>query len=174
MSAGNGRGDPRQRTRTRGRGPRRWPRGPLALALSVAVTTSGLGGCGAGRDVLGTSTSPCFLALAVAKRAVEGRGSLAGVRLVDIPKLTGSGDRALRDLLGLLPVYPPPRDVCLVAYAGSFTLTQVELPFGPAPSAGPGRYAVAVVTTPEPALVGTFILRRRPSDFTHAHAGFLS
>ena len=95
------------------------------------------------------------------------------MRLVDIPKLTGSGDRDLRDLLSLLPVYPPPRDVCLVAYAGMFTLAQVELPFGPAPPVGTGRYAVAVVTMPKPALVGTFILRRRPSSFIRAHAGFL-
>jgi hypothetical protein len=154
------------------RGPRRqWLDRPLALVLSIAVTAVGVGACGAGRAILGTNTSPCFLALPVAKRAVGGRGSLDGVRLVDIDRLTARGDRALRNLLDLMPI-PPSREVCLVAYQGSFTIGQVELPFGPIPPSGVGRYAIAVVTIPKSELLGTLVVRREPLSFKHEHLGF--
>jgi hypothetical protein len=153
------------------RGPRRrWLDRPLALVLSIAVTAVGAGACGAGRGILGTSTSPCFLALPVGKRAVEGRGSLDGVRLVDITRLTGRGDRTLRELLDLLPI-PPSREVCLVAYRGSFTISQVELPVEPIPASGAGRYAIAVVTIPKSVLLGTLVVQREPLSFKHEHLG---
>jgi hypothetical protein len=144
-------------------------RRPLALVLAIAVT-AGAGACGAGRNVLGTSTSPCFYALPVAKQAVEGRGSLDGVRLVDVARLTGRSDRALRQLLSLLPI-PPSHEVCLVAYSGSYLLDQVELPFGPPPPVSGARYAIAVVTIPESALLGTFLTQREPLSFKHEHLG---
>jgi hypothetical protein len=166
-----GRRDP-GRPPWRPRRPRwRWPRGPLALAVSVAITAGGLGACGAGRNALGTNTGPCFLALPVAKRAVAGRGKLAGVRLVDIAKLTSRGDQAVRDLLALLPV-PPPHDICLVAYAGRFTLGQVAQPAGLPPPGGVGKYAIAVITTPKSGLLGTFVVRHLPLTFNRAHVGF--
>jgi hypothetical protein len=155
-----------------GRGPRRRRLGrPLAIALSIAVTAAGAGGCGAGRNILGTNTSPCFFALPVAKQAVEGRGRLDGVRLVDVDRLTARGERALRKLLDLLPI-PPSHQVCLVAYAGSYAVDQVELPFGPVPASGAGRYAIAVVTVPQSALLGTFLVQREPLSFKHEHLGF--
>jgi hypothetical protein len=153
------------------RGPRRrWLDRPLTLALSIAITAVGAGACGAGHAILGTSTSPCFLALPVAKRAVEGRGSLDGVRLVNVARLTGRGDRALRELLDLMPI-PPSHEVCLVAYRGSFTVGQVELPFGPIPPSGAGRYAIAVVTIPGSMLLGTLVVRHEPLSFKHEHLG---
>jgi hypothetical protein len=158
--------------RPRGRrGPRRrWLDRPLTFVLLIAVTV-GVGACGAGRGILGTNTSPCFLALPVAKRAVEGRGSLDGVRLVDVTRLTGRGDLALRELLDLLPI-PPSHEVCLVAYQGSFTVGQVELPSGPIPPSGVGRYAIAVVTIPGSMLLGTLVVRHEPLSFKHEHLGF--
>jgi hypothetical protein len=161
--------------RPQGQGAQRRHRPQLlaALAVAIAVIVLATPGCGAGRNVLGTNTSPCFLALPVAKRAVAGRGKLAGVRMIDIPRLTATpGDRDVLALLGMLPA-PPPRDVCLVAYAGSFTPGQVEQPAGlPPPGAGAGRYAIAVVTTPRSALLGTFVVRRLPLNFTHSRVGF--
>jgi hypothetical protein len=152
---------------------RRWPRRPVALAVSVAVVAAGIGACGAGRNILGTNTGPCFMALPTARRAVEGRGKLAGVRLIDIPRLTSApGDRDVRALLDLIAV-PLPRDVCLVAYAGSFTLGRVEQPTGlllPGPG-GVGQYAIVVVTAPTSVLLGTFVVRRLPLDFTRTHVG---
>jgi hypothetical protein len=153
------------------RGPRRrWLERPLILVLSIAVAAVGVGACGAGHAILGTNTSPCFLALPVAKRAVEGRGSLDGVRLVDVTRLTSRGERALRELLDQMPI-PPSHEVCLVAYRGNFTVGQVELPFGPIPPSGVGRYAIAVVTIPGSMLLGTLVVRREPLSFKHEHLG---
>jgi hypothetical protein len=149
---------------------RRWLDRPLALVLSIAVTAVGVGACGAGRGILGTNTSPCFLALPVAKRAVEGRGSLDGARLVDIARLTARGDRALRELLEEMHI-PSSREVCLIAYRGSYTIGQVELPFGPIPASGVGRYAIAVVTIPKSMLLGTLVVRHEPLSFKHEHLG---
>jgi hypothetical protein len=160
-----------ERPRGQRGGRRRWLDRPLTLILSIAVTAAGVGACGAGRGILGTNTSPCFLALPVAKRAVAGRGSLDGVRLVDVTRLTGRGDRALRELLDLMPI-PPSHQVCLVAYRGSFTVGQVELPFGPIPPSGVGRYAIAVVTIPGSMLLGTLVVRHEPVSFKHEHLGF--
>ena len=163
---------PEQQRPQRRRGPRRrWLDRPLTLVLLIAVTAVGVGACGAGRAILGTSTSPCFLALPVAKRAVAGRGSLDGVRLVDVTRLTGHGDRALRALLDQMPI-PPSHEVCLVAYRGSFTVGQVELPFGPIPPSGVGRYAIPVVTIPGSVLLGTLVVRHEPLSFKHEHLGF--
>lgn len=152
---------------------RRWAQRPLALAVSIAVAAAGTGACGAGRNILGTNTSSCFLALPVAKRAVAGRGKLAGVRMIDIPRLTSApGDRAVRALLELIAV-PLPRDVCLVAYTGSFTLSQVQQPTGLllAGNGGVGQYAIVAVTAPASDLLGTFVVRRLPVDFTRTHVG---
>lgn len=143
----------------------------LALVLAIALTAAGAGACGAGRNILGTNTSPCFPALPAARQAVEGRGTLDGVRLVDVARLTAPGERGLRRLLDLLPI-PPSHEVCLVAYTGSYSLDQVELPFGPVPPAGPARHAIAVVTIPEPALLGTLLVQREPLSFKREHLGF--
>lgn len=150
---------------------RPWHYAPVALAVSMAVTAAGTGACGAGRNILGTNTSTCFLALPTAKRAVGNHGKLAGVRMIDIPKLGNTpDDRRVRDLLALMTV-PLPRDVCLVAYTGSFTLAQVEQPTGLLPSGGAARYAIAVVTSPEPELLGTFVVQQLPLTFTQQHLG---
>jgi len=151
---------------------RRPLRRPLAVAMSIALTAGlGAGACGAGRGILGTNTSPCFLALPVARHAVEGRGLLAGVRLVDVTRLTGPGTRAMRDLLNMLPG-PAPHEVCVVAYTGRYTTGQVEQPLGLPPPGGSGRYAIVLVTTPKSALLGTFIVPREPLSFVHQHLGF--
>lgn len=143
----------------------------VALIASIAVIAVGLGACGAGRNALGTSADPCFAALPVAKQAVGGRGSFAGVRRVNVTRLTGRGERALHELLSLLPVQPA-HDVCLVAYRGSFTPSQVARPLGPPPPAGAGRYAIAVVTTTNHELLATFVVAREPLRFAHVHPGF--
>jgi hypothetical protein len=144
--------------------------GLLVVALSIAVSTAGVAACGAGRGVLGTNTSPCFLALPVARKAVDGRGSLTGVRLVDVNRLP-PGEQALRKLLDQLPI-PSSHEVCLAAFTGRYTPDQVEMPFGPVPTSGAGRFAIAVVTIPKAVLLGTFIVRREPLSFNREHVGF--
>ena len=147
------------------------PARALTLFLAAVVATAGLSACGTGRNVLGTSTSPCFVALPTAKRAVHGHGSLAGVRLVDTARLTGASGRPLRRLLGMLPARPP-RDVCVVAYAGKFTLGQVERPTGRPPSSGTGRYAIVFVGFSKSNLLGTFVVPHEPLAFARLHVGF--
>jgi hypothetical protein len=147
---------------------RRWRQRVLAVAAAIALM-AGLGACGAGRGVLGTSAGPCFIALPVAKRAVEGRGKLAGIRLVDPATLTARDDRALRGLLDSLPVRPV-HDVCLIAYVGRFTPGQVELA-GQYPP-GLARFAIAVVAIPHPRLLGTILVRHVPMNFSHGHVYF--
>ena len=169
--AGAGHADPYHRPWRQRRLWQRRLHKPLALAGSVAVTAAGQGACGAGRDGLGTNAGPCFMALPTAKRAVGGHGSLAGVRLVDVSRFTARNGPAMYALLSLLPVRPT-HDVCLVAYTGSFTPGQVEQPLGPLPPGGAGRYAIAVVTTPKPGLLGTFVVRHEPLNFTRLHVGF--
>ena len=150
---------------------RRALRRPVALIASIAAAAVGLGACGAGRDGLGTDAGPCFAALPVANQAVAGRGSLAGVRLADVSHFTARHERAMHELLDQLPVRPA-HDVCLVAYAGSFTLGQVGRPLGPPPSGGVGRYAIVVVTTTtKPELLATFVVRREPLGFARVHVG---
>jgi hypothetical protein len=144
------------------------PRRLLVIVASIAAAVA-LGACGAGRNVLGTSTSPCFIALPVAKHAVAGRGSLAGVRLVD-PSTVAREEPPIHRLLDRMPV-PVTHDVCLVAYVGRYTPAQVERPVGPYPRTA-ARYAIAVVTTVKPRLLGTFLLRHEPATFTHSHLGF--
>jgi hypothetical protein len=143
----------------------------VALIATVTITAAGLAACGAGRDAMGTNAGPCFAALPIAVQAVRGRGEFAGVRLVNVRGLTARNERAMRKLLDLLPV-PRPHEVCLVAYTGRFTPGQVGRPLGPLPSGGVGRYAIAVVTTPEPRLLATFVVRRAPLIFSRTHVGF--
>ena len=166
------RGENRHRRARRHRRPRwRWLRRPVALIASIGVAAVGLGACGAGRDGLGTNVGPCFAALPVARQAVKGRGSLAGVRLADVSRFTDRHERAMHELLDLLPL-PPGHEVCLIAYTGSFTPGQVERPLGPPPPGGVGRYAIAVVTTAKPELLATFVVRHEPVNFARVHVGF--
>lgn len=142
-----------------------------ALLASMAVLTVALPACGAGRDALGTDAGPCFAALPVARHAVGSHGKLAGVRLASVSSFTPRRDRAMHELLARLPVRPA-HAVCLIAYTGAFTADQVERPLGPPPPGGVGKYAIAVVTTPKPKLLATFVLRHEPLNFARVHVTF--
>ena len=87
----------------------------------VAVGLSGLSGCTAARDTLGTNSSPCFHALALAADAVHDRGKFAGVRLVSDSALASSimSNRCVKQRSTT-----PLHNVCLVAYRGDFRLTR--------------------------------------------------
>ena len=63
-----------------------WRRWVMTIA-AVSLGWSGLSGCTAARDTLGTNSSPCFHALAIAADAVHDRGVFAGVRLVSASSL---------------------------------------------------------------------------------------
>lgn len=149
-----------------------WTRRPRALAAGVllAVLATGLAGCVSPRDTLGTNSSPCFRAVPVASDAVHDRGSLAGVRLMGPPEL----DRypRLRDELASR-VGRVLHDVCVVSFHGEFRHDEVERPMGRGPAGGTGPVAVVIVSYPQNALVGTFVLTREPLPLRHLVLGRL-
>jgi len=135
----------------------------LTAVAAVAVAAS-LAGCTAARNTLGTTSSPCFRALPVAKSAVHGRGSFAGVRLISSSELS-----KLPHLKGVIEARSPTRlhDVCAVAYRGKFRRDQVARPAGRVPSTGVGHFAVVVVSSPQNKLLATVLLQSAPLRFRH-------
>jgi len=135
----------------------------IAAALSVAGAL-GLVGCSTVRDDLGTTNSPCYIALPAAASAVHQRGHLDGVRLRSVRSLAGD---PLLDAAALGAPNPATDHVCLVAYSGSFDAESVDRPFG----ASAGREAIVVLTYPDNKLLGT-VLTSKPGDhFGHPHLG---
>lgn len=135
--------------------------GAVAVALALSAT---LAGCTAARNTLGTTSSPCFRAVAVASSAVEHRGTLAGVRLLGTKELAKR--RRLEALLSARAGHNV-RNVCLVAFHGQFRLDQVHNVFGHGPRTGVGTYAVVAVSTPQNKLLGTLVLSHVPLPFRH-------
>jgi hypothetical protein len=137
----------------------------LAAAWLGAAT---LAGCTSARNTLGTNSSLCYRALAVARDAVHNKGQFAGVRLVKVSALTHYPH--LRSELTARSGTPP-RDVCLVSYRGRFRLDQVDRPAGSVPAGGVGRFAVVAVSVPRNALMATVVLEREPVRFRHYEFG---
>ncbi len=139
------------------------------LVVSVfALGLSWLSGCTSARDTLGTNSSPCFHALALAADAVHDRGKFAGVRLV-----SDSGLGKMRHVEPVVKARSTTRlhNVCLVAYRGDFRLSQVMRPAGKMPSSGVGHFAIVVVSTPQNKLLATFVLANEPVRFRHLALG---
>ncbi len=144
-----------------------WRRPALAVA-ALALATSGLSGCTAARNTLGTNSSPCFHALALAADAVHDRGAFAGVRLLSAASLAKIPRvEAVAKARSSTPVH----NVCLVAYRGDFRLTDVARPAGRTPPSGVGHFAVVVVSTPQNKLLATFVLQKEPVRFRHLALG---
>ena len=147
------------------------PQGRLHRLITISVVALGvswLSGCTAARDTLGTNSSPCFHALALAADAVHDRGAFAGVRLVS--------DTSLAKLDRMEPVIrarslTPLHSLCLVAYRGDFRLSGVTRPAGKMPSSGVGHFAIVVVSTPQNELLATFVLEKEPVHFRHLALG---
>jgi hypothetical protein len=94
-----------------------------------------------------------------------------GSLTIAIVAFGGAAPSTVVAVLDQLPI-PSSHQVCLVAFTGSYTPGQVELPFGPVPAPGAGRFAIAVVTIPKATLLGTFVVQREPLSFTREHVGF--
>lgn len=144
-------------------GRRRRARLTLSAAI-LAMAVSTVPACVSPRNTLGTSSSPCFRAVAVATDAVHDRGRLAGVRLVGVREL----DRHphLRDLLATR-VGNALHNVCVVSFHGTFRPDQVEHPLGDAPAGGSGPVALVVVAYPGNTVIGTFVVTREPLPIRH-------
>lgn len=145
--------------------PRRLRVAVGALALFGALAGAG---CTAARNTLGTSSSPCFRAVAVATDAVHDHGTLAGVRLLgtrDLEKHPRLGS-ALASRAGHAV-----KTVCAVAFTGQFRRTEVREPIDTGPSSGVGTIAVVLVSYPQDQLYGTLVLSRVPLPFRHEVLG---
>ena len=130
----------------------------LVLAASLLAAS-----CSSARSDLGTTDESCYLTLPTAARAVGGHGHLEGVRKFTFSDLQGMAPR----LYGHLAHgdVAPKQAVCLAAYTGHFTASEVTKPLG----RQSGTLAVAVVTTPANRLLGTLILTKLPVRFEHTH-----
>jgi hypothetical protein len=96
--------------------------GAVALALCLGV---GAAACSAGRESLGTSDAPCYVALPTASQAVGSHGHLVGVLLFKVGSVTY---RLLDRALDAARVTSG--RVCLVAFSGDFSAASVAHPAG--------------------------------------------
>jgi hypothetical protein len=140
----------------------------LGAIAVVALGTLSVTGCTAARDTLGTNSSPCFRALALASDAVRDRGVFTGVRLVSASTLF-----KLQHVEKVLSQRSHTRlhNLCLVSYRGTFRPDQVKEPAGPIPATGEGHFAVVVVSNPQNVVLATFVLEKEPVRFRHLALG---
>ena len=153
----------RRLTRTRTRTGPRTRAGALTAGIVVAALL--LASCSSARSDLGTTDESCYLALPTAAKAVGGHGHLEGVRKFSFSSLHGMAPRLYVQLAH--GDVGPKQAVCLAAYTGHFTASEVAKPLGH--RSGTSAVAVAVVTTPANRLLGTLILTKLPARFEHTH-----
>ena len=133
--------------------------GALALALCLGV---GAAACSAGRESLGTSDAPCYVALPTASQAVGSHGHLVGVRLFKVGSVTYRLlDHAL-DAAGVTS-----GRVCLVAFSGDFSAASVAHPAG----RSTGKLAVVILRYPSGTVIATVLFLHLPTRFGHSHLG---
>jgi hypothetical protein len=142
-------------------------------AIAVALGTLSFSGCTAARDTLGTNSSPCFRALALAADAVHDRGVFTGVRLVSASSLAKLHRPDFQRVEQLLSQRSRTRlhNLCLVSYRGTFHPDQVKQPAEPVPLSGVGHFAVVVVSTPQNEVLATFVLEKEPVRMRHLALG---
>jgi len=129
--------------------------------MTCVVAALTLAACDSARSDLGTSSSPCFVALPTANGAVHGAGRLVGVRLFTVGSLRRQAPHAYADATSAGAHSSD--HVCLVAYEGRFTAPAIQKPRGrPA-----GKFAVVIVAYPSTRLLTTVIFRRVPLRFGH-------
>jgi len=131
-----------------GPSPARRRGGWVAVGLLGAAT---LAGCKATTST--SSVSPCFRVLPEAHQAVGNQGDFVDVARLRGPRVSGFGgpSTTASSTPATTAASPPPsttttvnprRDVCLVAYRGTFDPSGIPLLVGPNRS---GRYAVVIV-----------------------------
>jgi hypothetical protein len=137
----------------------------MAMGVAACVLTAlVLGSCTSARTNLGTSDSPCYLALPAAARAV-GRHT----RLVSVHLETAKGVQRLSSTLsGALHLdRASPQRFCVIAFSGRFTRDSVAKPEGQ----DSGPLAVAVLENPSNHLVATVLFGRGSHTFGAGRTG---
>jgi hypothetical protein len=154
----------------------------VLLVTTVLLATS-LVACQKVTRTVTSQVSPCFKVLPVAHAAVHGQGTF-----VDVRRIRGTGavrfPRATTTLVpsppgplpgsgGIAPIVPPSppttagpsRDVCVVAYKGTFDPARVDHLIGPNRS---GRFAVVIVSVRRAQVRAVILLDRLPTPL-HKH-----
>ena len=144
----------------RSRCGRRWRSWLGASALVLGLGSAA--GCSTVHESLGTSDSPCYVALPTATAAVGKAGHFDGVRLMTVSSLKFPRLQTALRQAGIVS-----GRVCLVAFKGNFTSTRVSHPSGRAS----GHLAVVVLRYPNGTLVSTVLFRKLPTRFGHSHLG---
>jgi hypothetical protein len=140
---------------------RKWSSAVCAIVVGAAIV-AGTAGCSAVRESLGTSDSPCYVALPKATSAVPPNARFYGVRLLKVPAV------AVVDIHRALDTADVKSGrVCLVGFTGHFTATNVTRPSG----RGAGPFAVVVLTYPGQRLISTVVFGGAPVRFSHTHLG---
>lgn len=134
----------------------------LLTAATLFAGASLFAGCAASRNELGTVNSGCYLVIASATGAVHHRGHLRGVRLVTVESLRPDAPR-LYDAARAR--HYRAKDVCLVAFSGTFRSDRVSHPIGQRS----GRLAVVEEGYPDRRLLATLLIARLPLSFGHYH-----
>jgi hypothetical protein len=137
---------------------RRLAGGVVGLALLATV----LAGCTSARSSLGTSDSSCFSTLPTASHAVGGHGHFLGVRLFTLTQLHTMAPHLYADLQA---AHASAAHLCVSAYKGSFTSSDVSKPIGSAS----GALATVVVNAADRKLLATVVFTRLPVRFGHSH-----
>jgi hypothetical protein len=132
--------------------------------MGALLTVGALSGCVSARNSLGTSDSPCYLDLPAAARAVGGHGHFLGIHLFSLAKL---GALAPHLTENLSDAKSTAAHVCVAAYEGTFTASQVAKPLG----RSHGHLAVVVVDSSNQRLLATVIIAKPPIQFGHPHMG---
>ncbi|MGO8875424.1 MAG: hypothetical protein ACLQNG_06630 [Acidimicrobiales bacterium] len=145
-----------------------------ALLLVAALTAgSGLAGCTAARNGLGTGASQCFRVLPEARAAVgkaatfegvtKARGSVL-VKALESPGLAATPPEALRQMSR--------RTTCAVAYRGHFSVAGVARGWAAEPT-GPYHAGVVVMDLSDERVIATLLFRKvtRPIEFLYRPDG---
>jgi hypothetical protein len=135
-------------------------RGVGAAGMAVAVLAIGLAGCTAPRNALGTSSSQCFRALAVAPAALHHEGRFAGVRYLSAANVAKAIEASTGEGRGLpAAIKANSAAVCAVRYRGSFTASGLAAEWPPGRRGG--TLAVVVLVARSEKLLTTVLLDRR-------------
>ncbi len=132
--------------------------------IGVVVVAASLlcAGCSTARTDVGTSDESCYTALPTAADAVGSNAHFVGVRKYTMQDL----DKVARHVHANLKL-PPKQTLCIVAYSGHFTSSDVSKPLGHPKKSG--SLAVPIVKEPGNQLVGTLILDKIPLRLQHTH-----
>lgn len=135
-----------------------------ALVMGALVALGAASACEKVNSVA-SSVSPCFRVLPQARAAVGGQGTLVDVARVSrsaMPRIGGIVRRPRATTTSVAPgstTIPVQREVCLVAYRGTFDASKITNLVGPNRT---GRYAVVVVGIRSQAVRAVELVDRLP------------